>query len=76
MASKVKVSGTQIYLSELLSGSKRSSITKYKGEVDVWEITMHPGAAVDTIVTIESVISKDNFAHEKVIAWGRANLSI
>lgn len=76
MASKVKVSGTQIYLGELLSGSKLPSVTKYKGEVDVWEVTMHPGAAVDTIVTMESVISKDNFAHEKVIAWGRASLSI
>ena len=76
MASGVRVSGTQIYLSELLPKGKRQSITACEGEMDVWEIAVYPGDAVDTAVTVEAVISKDDFAHEKVIAWGRGNLKI
>jgi len=76
MASGVRVSGTQIYLSELLPKGKRYPITACEGETDMWEITVHPSKAVDTAVTVEAVISKDDFAHEKVIAWGRGNLKI
>ena len=76
VATGEEVSGTQIYLSRLLPEGKRQPITEYKDKVDIWEITVYPNKAVDTIVTIESVMSKDNFTREKVIAWGRANLSI
>jgi len=77
VASGVSVSGTKVYLSALLPGNNRPSITAHAGKTDTWVVTITPGALIDTTLTVKAVISKNNnFATEEVIAEDSADLNI
>ncbi len=71
-----------VYLSELLvdggvpQENVRTPIIGHAGRTDVWTLTVTPPENLDTTVTVQTVVSDDDFATETVLAQDVAGLVV